>query len=213
MNRLQYLLLKVVEESGEIADEVLTSGLSAQVHSEINDLEAVLRLIEKEFYTKPIFSGRLMAQDASKTTLIVQTQDWSNELLKACLALSKIASKCMQFGLLETQAERTERNIDRMGDAVLHLFNMISVLNQFYSFNYQVDEERVAQKILKIKKYHEYSISLGLVSNEPVPQDQYPEFKVFVDEYNYFGHYDAFVKKNDSGSENANVIGLPMKNI
>jgi hypothetical protein len=153
-----------------------------------------------------------MAQDANKTTLFNPEQDWSIELLKACLALSKIASKCMQFGLLETQAERTEQNIDRMDDAVLHLFNTISVLNQFHSFNYQVDEERIAKKMLKIKKYHEYSISLGLLSNEPVPKDQYTEFKVIVDEYNYFGHYDAFVRKNDSGSEKANVVCLPMKN-
>lgn len=211
MNRLQYLLLKVIEESGEIADEVLTSGLSSQVHSEIDDLEAVLRLIEKEFYTQSIFSCRLMAQDASKPTLLNPQQDWSTELFKACLALSKIASKCMQFGLLETQAERTERNIDRMGDAVLHLFNTISVLNNCHNFKYQVNEDRVAQKILKIKKFHEYSISLGLVSNEPVPKDQYPEFMVFVDEYNYFGHYNALVQKNDSGSEQANVICLPMK--
>lgn len=51
MNRLQYLLLKVIEESGEIADEILQDDLSAQVHLEIDDLEAVLRLMDREFYT------------------------------------------------------------------------------------------------------------------------------------------------------------------
>lgn len=69
MNRLQYLLLKVIEESGEIAEEVLNSGLSAQVHSEIDDLETVLRLIGKEFNTQSILHGRTIAQEAHEATL------------------------------------------------------------------------------------------------------------------------------------------------
>lgn len=213
MNRLQYLLLKVIEESGEIADEVLISGLSAQVHLEIDDLEAVLRLIESEFNTHAFFSGRRVGQETNKTTLFNPEQDWSKEFLKACLALSKIACKFMQFGLLETQAERTERNIDRLGDSVSHLFNTINILNQLYGFNYKTDEDRIANKIQKIQKYYDYSISLGLVINDPVPKDQYPEFKVFLDEYNIYGHYDVFVQKNESSLNNANVICLPIKNV
>lgn len=212
MNRLQFLLLKVIEESGEIAEEVLNSGLSAQAHSEIDDLKAVIRLIGKEFNTESKFQSRTVAQDAYKPTLFNPKLDWAKELQKACLALSKIASKCMQFGLLETQAERTDRNLDRLADAVLNLFATIKVLNHSYNFNYQADEDRIAKKILKIQKYHDYSISLGLVSNKPVPKDQYPEIKIILDEYNFYGHYHSFVQKNDSGLKNPNVICLPMKN-
>jgi len=212
MNRLQYLLLKVVEESGEIADEVLTSGLSAQVHLEIDDLEAVLRLMDREFYTHAFFSGRTMAQEINKTALCKPKQDLLIQLHKSCLALSKIASKCMQFGLMETQAERTECNIDRMGEAVLDLFNTINVLNQVYDFNYKTDEDRIANKIIKIQKYHDYSVSLGLVNTDPVAKDQYPELKIILDEYGFYGHYDAFVKGKDTMEVDANVICLSMNN-
>ena len=112
----------------------------------------------------------------------------------------------MQFGLMERQAELQVTNLSRLADAVLELYNCIQVLNQEFEFRYTFNEERIKLKNQKIQKYHDYSVELGLVTTDPVPQDQYPLFAVFLDESNYFAHYDRFIP-----SEAKTVICLPMK--
>lgn len=206
MNRLQFLLLKIIEESGEIASELLEHGLAQKVHLEIDDLEAVVRLFGSEFNTFTYLNYRSVEKKQLAMVVDGSKDFWTLKLQKACLDLSKIAGKCMQFGLMERQAELQVTNLSRLADSVLELYNCIQVLNQEFEFSYTFNEERIKLKNQKIQKYHDYSVELGLVTTDPVPQDQYPLFAVFLDESNYFAHYDRFIP-----SEAKTAICLPIK--
>lgn len=196
MNLLQHCLLKLGEESGEIAtallmDESLTTGIgslsnSQEINLEVNDLEAVIRKLRSEFdFNFGCFQSLLHASFAHEHA-DKDLSFWVTYTVKSCIALSKMTSKCIQFGLQEKHPDLNADNYLRLCCCLRDVFFGIDRLNTF-GLNYSVDEQHITEKLEKIDHYLKYSISLNCVNDAPVPPNLLPiPFMVVLDEWGYF---------------------------
>lgn len=198
MNKLQYLLLKLNEESLEIATALIELGSGAfsegnnqidkfkEVNLEINDLNAVIEKLTIDFdFDIPIFHSfsHTQFQDEHQAEGICF---WLNYTVQKALAVGKIASKCIQFGLNEKNPALKDSNSNRLLLALRDLYFGVDCLNEYGKLGYEKDSGHIAQKLEKIEKYLQYSIELNCVSSTQPPKEQLPKnFKVFVDEYSY----------------------------
>lgn len=88
--------------------------------------------------------------------LLLKLSEEANEV-------GQIASKCMQFGLLECHPDLRENNKQRLHAELNDLLAVVEMLNQNYDLGFQPDREAIDKKIQKIKEYRNYSVSLGCV--------------------------------------------------
>lgn len=196
MNQLQHLLLKVIEESGEISTAImedegfLTAGNvisnGSEINLEINDLVAVLEKLKSsfnyEFNKFHTFSHKEFKKNHQNENLAF----WLLYVLKASNSVSKLASKCIQFGLNEKQEGLKSSNTMRLDCALRDLFFGIDCLNEFFNLGFVIDKNHTEMKMAKIDCYMQYSIQLNCVSTDPVPEEQLPKpFQVIADEFNY----------------------------
>ena len=186
MNLLQHCLLKLGEESGEIATALLAKenlivGVSAlsntqEINLEVNDLEAVIRKLNCEF----AFEYCIQESNEHKLGACEYANKdmafWVMFTVNSCLALSKISSKCIQFGLKEKHPDLNKDNHQRLCLAIHDVFFGIKRLNEF-GLGYEVDELYISNKLIKINHYLQYSISLNCVNDFPEPK------KINLDEY------------------------------
>lgn len=195
MNLLQHCLLKLGEESGEIAtallaDESLTNGVSSlsncqEINLEINDLEAVIRKLNREFEFNFVCFQSLLHANFAHENADKGLFFWLMYTVKACVALSKMTSKVMQFGFREKHPDLIDDNYQRLCSCIRDMFFGIDRLNGF-GLNYSVNEDHINRKLDKIDHYLKYSISLDCVSDMPVPQDSLPvPMKLFLNEWGY----------------------------
>lgn len=216
MNKLQYLLLKLNEESLEIAtalieleDGAFSEGNNQikkfkEVNLEINDLNAVIEKLKIDFdFDISIFQSftheRIQYEHQAEGICF-----WLNYTIHKALAVSKIASKCIQFGLNETNPVLTVNNSTRLQIALRDLYFGVDCLNEYGKLGYEKDCDHIAQKLEKIEKYLQYSIELNCVSSTQPPKEQLPKnFQVFVDEYSNFPRIDKIKPQT--------VIELPHK--
>ena len=212
MDLWQHCLLKLDEESGEIAtallsEDTLSSGCMAlsnceEINLEVNDLEAVIRALNQKFgfniHCFQSFEHLDLAKEHADKDLFF----WLMYTVKACLALSKMSSKCIQFGLQEKHPDLNEDNYMRLCGCIRDLFFGISQLNGF-GLGYIIDEQHVNRKLDKIDHYLKYSISLNCVTEKPIDPDLLP-IRIFIDEYCYLPKAKIENKKTDA------VIALPM---
>ncbi|EOZ8645586.1 hypothetical protein ACQWTT_001337 [Acinetobacter baumannii] len=203
MNLLQHCLLKLGEESGEIATSLLLDDCVAdkansfsngqEIRNEINDLEAVIRILNQEFNFN--FGGLSRYQNIYHSRFALENSEkdlsfWALYTINICLSLSKLTSKCIQFGLREKEQEFGEDNYSRVCSSLRDLFFGIDQLNKF-GLDFTLDEERVSRKIAKVNQFRRYSIELDCVSDEPVSNKFLPvkkipnDFRIFPDEYSY----------------------------
>jgi hypothetical protein len=226
MNLLQHCLLKLGEESGEIAtallmDESLTTGSgslsnSKEINLEVNDLEAVIRKLRSEFdFNFDCFQSLHHANFADEHT-DKNLSFWVMYTVKSCLALSKMTSKCIQFGLQEKHPDLNADNYVRLCCSLRDVFFGIDRLNTF-GLGYSVDELHIIEKLEKIDHYLKYSISLNCVNDALVPQNLLPlMFKIITDEWGYSPHRPlpyTSDEKSVEGLEHSNsntVIELPV---
>lgn len=94
------------------------------------------------------------------------------KLSEECNEVGQIASKCMQFGLLERHPDLTENNKQRLHAELNDLFAIIEMLNLHFDLGFKPDQKVIAAKIDKVLKYQKYSIDLGLVT-DAVPYEQW----------------------------------------
>lgn len=170
MNALQHCLLKLGEESGEVASALLPfinaeKGVlldQTEVNLELNDLIAVIRKLNNEYkfsyYGKS--EDQLFLKKINEKVCLVS---WAKFTINACMQLSKITSKCIQFGLYEQQRGLDQNNIERLRDAVDEVFLGVSGLNDF-GLGFSINETHITRKLAKIEHYLNYSVSLGCVS-------------------------------------------------
>lgn len=195
MNLIQHCLLKLGEESGEIATALLdheslstgTFNMSDcnDIYLEINGLEAVIRTMEKDFDFKfhrfvSLGHENFAAENADK-----KLPFWVKYTVKACLALNKITSKCIQFGLQEKPSGSNLDNYMLLCDVMRDVFFGIDRMNTF-GLGYTTDEMQIKSSMDKIEHYLNNSILLGCVSNQTVLEKFLPiHLKVILDEWGY----------------------------
>lgn len=175
MNLLQLYLLKLNEECQEVSYELLKEPISIacgfsnsrEICDEINDLCAVIRLLNENFD----FQYELVFHQ-HKTLLHLNMRDCIAGTLKCCSEVAKLASKCIQFGLMETQEGLKLNNKERLHLRLNDLFIRIGYLNKL-GLGFYLDEEHSSKKIDKILRYATYSSSLSCVDMKDVPVDQY----------------------------------------
>lgn len=80
--------------------------------------------------------------------------------------ISQIASKAIQFGLINVEPSTGKFNIDRIKEEINDLLGVIELLNNTISFGFSPDEKAIEAKGLKVIRYLEDSIRLGRVQNE-----------------------------------------------
>lgn len=202
MNLIQYALLKINEESGEIADALITgfdftSDLQflenkEEIKKEVNDLNAVIEKMRKDF---DFYFFNFCPLDCEQFKIKHSDKDlsfWVMYTIKASINVSKIASKCIQFGLKEKQSDLSLNNNDRLGYALRELFFGIECLNDF-GLEYKLDRDHIDCKIKKIDHYLGYSIDLKCVNTDPIHPELVPErMTVVVDEFGYLGKVSLF---------------------
>lgn len=91
------------------------------------------------------------------------------KLAEEASEIAQIALKTAQFGMLETIPGGTETNAERVHSELNDLHGIVSLLNEYTSFNYQVNDYSIEAKRLKIFKYLKYSIDLGKVDKDSAP--------------------------------------------
>lgn len=195
MNLIQHCLLKLGEESGEIATallsiESLNTGTAVlsncqDIHLEINGLEAVIRKLDRDFdfrFHKFVSLGHenFAAQNIDKDLAF-----WVMYTAKACLALSKMTSKCIQFGLQEKPNKSNLDNYMLLCNTMRDVFFGIDCLNSF-GLGYVPDEQQIKSNLDKIEHYLDDSIDLGCVCNKTVLEKYLPaQSTVVFDEWAY----------------------------
>lgn len=195
MNLIQHYLLKLGEESGEIAtallsNEALISGTfnssdCNDIYLEINGLEAVIRTFEKDFDFKFLKFISLGHENFATINADKDLSFWVMYTVKACIALSKMTSKCMQFGLQEKPAESNLDNYTFLCNAMRDVFFGIDRMNTF-GLGYTADEMQIKSSMDRIEHYLNDSILLGCVSNQTVLEKFLPiQLKVILDEWSY----------------------------
>lgn len=177
MNLLQHCLLKLGEESGEIASALLSnhsisSGSSTlsdteSINNEINDLEAVITRLNSEFgfnfSLKSNTKHIALEQEYAKEGLLF----WGLNTAKSCVELDKIASKCIQFGFQANEAQGRPDNLSMLSEAIGDVFFRINQLNRF-GLHYVRDAEHIKRKLEKIEYYFQISLKKKCVSEDPV---------------------------------------------
>ncbi|MGI3333471.1 hypothetical protein [Acinetobacter baumannii] len=91
--------------------------------------------------------------------------------------VAQMASKCMQFGLLERHPELDENNKQRLHAELNDLNAIINMLNAQFKFGYEPDNKAMNRKVSKVVHYMEYSVSIGCVHYE-VPKEQYEDARI-----------------------------------
>lgn len=195
MNLIQHCLLKLGEESGEIATallshEVLSTGTfnlsdCNDIYLEINGLEAVIRTFERDFDFKFHRFISLGHENFAVENADKELPFWVMYTAKACIALSKMTSKCIQFGLQEKPSGSNLDNYMLLSDVMRDVFFGIERMNTF-GLGYTADEMQIKSSMDKIEHYLNNSILLGCVSNQTVLEKFLPIYlKVIFDEWGY----------------------------
>ena len=71
------------------------------------------------------------------------------KLSEECNEVGQMASKCMQFGLMEKHPDLQENNLQRLHMELDDLNAIIEVLNYRFNFDYKPSKERISEKKAK----------------------------------------------------------------
>ena len=100
-------------------------------------------------------------------------QHYLLKLSEECNEVGQMASKCMQFGLMEKHPDLNENNLQRLHMELDDLNAIVEILNYRFNFDYKPNKDRISKKKAKVQKYLDYSHKLGTVELN-VPADQIP---------------------------------------
>lgn len=100
-----------------------------------------------------------------------------------CNEIGKLCSKSQRFGLNSINPETNISNDEAICEEINDALAVIELLNKEFNLGFQINREKIDKKQKKMEKFLEYSISVGLVTTEPVNPSLYPAPK---------GIYNAF---------------------
>lgn len=86
------------------------------------------------------------------------------KLAEEASEVAQIALKTQQFGLNAKYPGQPFTNAEMIYKELDDLMAILSMLNQRRLFNYKQNAENIAEKIIRVEKYAEYSKSLGEVN-------------------------------------------------
>ena len=92
-----------------------------------------------------------------------QLQYLLTKLAEEAAEVAQIALKTSQFGPDEKMPGQLLTNFERIHLELNDLLAVVDCLNKFHSFGFDPDPVAMFNKQLKIGKYRQYSIELGLV--------------------------------------------------
>lgn len=93
-----------------------------------------------------------------------ELQYYLTKLAEEASEIAQIALKTQQFGLHEKHPALQETNAERVHMELNDLLAVVDVLNEKFDFGFHEDQYAQEQKKLKMLKYKQYSINLGLVN-------------------------------------------------
>jgi len=92
-----------------------------------------------------------------------QQQYYLGKLSEEGIEVAHISLKTQQFGAHEMMPGQPFSNYERCHQELDDMMAMIEELNEKFDFGYVPNRERIEAKKAKVKKFLEYSVSLGLV--------------------------------------------------
>lgn len=95
-----------------------------------------------------------------------QHQYYLTKLAEECNELAQIVLKTQIFGQNEKLPGQPFTNLQWCHQEIDDIFATIEELNEKFNFGYVTNEEHKKSKKEKLKRYMEYSISLGTVDGE-----------------------------------------------
>lgn len=179
MTHLQYLLLKLIEETSEVSTALNNlmsfiaiptsfqscsdSDLKSKFYREIDDLKAVITVLNSQYGFKfdfDIYSD--FCADINKSNLHFLKQKFD----QACNEVIKISAKSMQFGLYSKHPNLDESNLVISHTALRDVFTYIQIFNTNFELEHLTDNLHIQNKIIKMEQYMLISVQLGYVSLE-----------------------------------------------
>lgn len=93
-------------------------------------------------------------------------QYYLTKLAEEAAEVAQIALKAQQFGPKEVMPGQPLNNFERCHFELDDLQGIIEELNEYYSFGYIPNRERIEEKKKKVRKFLKYSESLGMVTGK-----------------------------------------------
>jgi len=93
-----------------------------------------------------------------------------NKLAEEGSEVAQIALKTAQFGFFEAMPGQPFNNLERCHQELDDIAAIVEMLNEECGFQYEPSRHRILLKKERVKKYRDYSISLGMVEGEVMPQ-------------------------------------------
>lgn len=189
MNHLQLLLLKLIEECGEVATEVLiikqqlmsiSEGAVScdyeSLNTEMRDYCAVVYYLSQKYALGYLAHPVLLGHDViriEQPPITMSRPALADHVMTLTLRVQKIASKTMQFGMHEFNPQMSICNKQRLVDELIALSGALRQYIVQYNTGFEFTMNNANNKMLKLDKYAEYSRTLGCVSSAPVPECLY----------------------------------------
>jgi hypothetical protein len=95
-----------------------------------------------------------------------QFQYYLNKLAEESAEVAQIALKSAQFGPEELMPGQPLTNFQRCHAEINDFMAIIEELNDKFNFGYVIDRNQIDAKKVKVKKYLDLSIYLGLVQKD-----------------------------------------------
>lgn len=98
--------------------------------------------------------------------MMTRLQHLLGKLAEEGAEVAQIALKTQHFGPQEAMPGQPYTNFERTHHELDDLWAMVEMLNEEFAFGYVPSRERIEAKKVKVQKYLNYSIHLGLVEGE-----------------------------------------------
>lgn len=86
------------------------------------------------------------------------------KLAEELMEAGQMALKCSHFGMHEQQPNNPLSNCERLHGELNDVMASIEMLNDEEGFGFLADQEAIDTKVVKVIKYRQYSVDLGLVA-------------------------------------------------
>ena len=170
LDREQYYLTKVAEEASEIAQAVLTEGISrdfrlSDAHfthfkKELNDFLAMIDVLNEDFGFEYQYDHYFSDRPTSPRTFTAQNTV-QEHIAFICSGIVQITLKTQQYGFNEKHPSLSLTNKERMHQELNALMEEIVQLNEYQGLNYKPDSSEKTLKRTRVEQSALYSEDLG----------------------------------------------------
>ena len=99
---------------------------------------------------------------------LTHLQFYLTKLAEEAVEVAQISLKTQQFGPEECMPGQPYNNFERCHQELDDLNAMVQELNNRFDFNYIPDPARIRAKMIKVRRYLDFSIAQGMVDGESV---------------------------------------------